>query len=46
MNKRVLFSIGLIVLVLSSCTVGSRRVVTEDIKVSNFDQINFSTSVN
>ena len=43
MNKRILFSIGLIVLVLSSCTVGSRRVVTEDIKVSNFDQVNFST---
>ena len=43
MNKRILFSIGLIVLVLSSCAVGSRRVVTEDIKVSNFDQVNFST---
>ena len=43
MNKRILFSIGLIVLVLSSCTVGSRRVVTEDVKVSNFDQIDFST---
>jgi len=43
MNKRILFSTGLIVLVLSSCTVGSRRVVTEDIKVSDFDQINFST---
>jgi hypothetical protein len=41
-NKRILFSIGLIVLVLSSCSVGSRRVVTEDVKVSNFDQVNFS----
>lgn len=41
MNKRILFSIGLIVLVLSSCTVGSRRVVTEDVEVSNFDQIDF-----
>lgn len=30
MNKRILFSIGLIVLLLSSCTVGSRRVVTEE----------------
>ena len=28
---------------LSSCTVGSRRVATEDVKVSNFDQVNFST---
>ncbi len=27
---------------LSSCTVGSRRVVTENVKVSNFDQVNFS----
>lgn len=43
MNRPILFSTGLIVLVLSSCTVGSRRVVTEDIKVSDFDQINFST---
>ena len=43
MNKRILFSIGLIVLLVSSCTVGSRRVVTEDVKVSNFDQINFGT---
>lgn len=43
MKKRILFSIGLIVLLLSSCTFGSRRVVTEDIRVSNFDQINFST---
>ncbi len=42
MNKRILFSIGLIVLALSSCTVGSRRVVTEDVKVSGFDQVNFS----
>jgi len=42
-NKRILFSIGLIVLLLSSYTVGSRRVVTEDVKVSNFDQIDFST---
>jgi len=43
MNKRILFSIGLIVLLLSSCSVGSRRVVTEDIKVNSFDQIDFTT---
>lgn len=29
MNKRVLFCIGLIALLVSSCTVGSRRVITD-----------------
>ena len=43
MNKRILFPIGLMVLLLSSCTVGSRRVVTDIIEVSNFDRIDFST---
>lgn len=43
MNKRVLFCIGLMALLVSSCTVGSRRVVTEDREVSGFDRVDFST---
>ena len=43
MNKRVLFCIGLIALLVSSCTVGSRRVITENREVSGFDKVDFST---
>jgi hypothetical protein len=41
MKGRLLFSIVLVVLLLSSCTVGSRRVVTDDRTVSDFDQVSF-----
>jgi hypothetical protein len=43
MNRRILFAIGLIALLASSCTVGSRRVVTDTRRVRNFDRIDFST---
>ena len=43
MNKRVLFCLGLITLLVSSCTVGSRRVITENREVSGFDRVDFST---
>jgi hypothetical protein len=35
--------IGLVALLLSSCAVGSRRVVTEEKKVSNFNEVDFAT---
>jgi len=41
MNRSIVFCISLIVLLLSSCAVGSRRVVTEDREVSSFDQVDF-----
>lgn len=43
MKKRILFAIGLTALLLSGCAVGSRRIVTEDRRVSGFDRIEFST---
>jgi len=43
MKTRILFAIGLIGLLVCGCAVGSRRVITEDRKVSNFDKIDFST---
>jgi hypothetical protein len=43
MSKRVLFCICIMALLISSCTVGSRRVITEEREVSGFDRIDFST---
>jgi hypothetical protein len=43
MNKRVLLCVGLMALLVSSCTVGSRRVITENREVSGFDRVDFST---
>lgn len=43
MKKRFLVAIGLTVLLLSGCAVGSRRIVTEERRVSGFDRIEFST---
>jgi hypothetical protein len=43
MRKRVLFAATLIVLLLNGCAIGSRRIVTEERRVSGFDEIVFST---
>jgi hypothetical protein len=41
MNRRVLWIMGCTLLLLSSCAVGSRRVVTSTREVSGFDQLVF-----
>jgi cytoskeletal protein CcmA (bactofilin family) len=41
MDKRPLVIAACVVLLLTSCSVGSRRVVTEERKVSGFDEIVF-----
>jgi hypothetical protein len=43
MRRRVLSAIGLIGLLLCGCTVGSRRLITEDTEVGSFDKVYFST---
>lgn len=40
-NKRFLVTVACVVLLLSSCAVGSRRVVTSDRSVSGFDRVVF-----
>ena len=42
-KRRVFFALLLSVLLLSGCTIGSRRVITEERAVSDFDQVEFST---
>ena len=42
MKAGMFITIGLAVLLVSSCTVGSRTVVTEERRVSGFDQVDFS----
>lgn len=39
MNKRILLAIGLIVLLVSSCAIGSREVVTRTREVKDFDHV-------
>ena len=41
MNKRIIIVAVLVTLLVSSCTIGSRRVVTDTRKVANFDQVVF-----
>ena len=38
-----LFAIGLLTLLFSGCTVGSRRVIIDERRVSGFNQVDFST---
>ena len=41
MNRRILLAIALVVLLASSCTVGSREVVTDTRNVRDFDRVVF-----